>query len=141
MKIYADFGSDPAALEAIRSFLGSYSRPDAQDYVPEKATLFLRPISEAVDVSVQGAAPGKRTDLGHSHRRRRTEGSFIESIAKRGYLLVPGLWANLSGLSRSLAPRRGLCGRCRRVRPVRIQVRTVVGALGIVVGLGSIGNE
>ena len=53
VKIYADFGADPAALEAIRSFLGSYSHPDAQDYVPEKATLFLRPISEAVDVSVQ----------------------------------------------------------------------------------------
>ena len=53
VKIYADFGADPAALEAIRSFLGSFSHPDAQDYVPEKATLFLRPISEAVDVSVQ----------------------------------------------------------------------------------------
>ena len=66
------------------------------------------------------------------------EGSFIESISKHGSLLVPELWANLSGLSRSLAPRPGLCGRCCRVRQVRIQVRTAVGALGIVVGLGSL---
>ena len=41
------------AVEVCRVDAIAYTHPDAQDYVPEKATLFLRPISEAVDVSVQ----------------------------------------------------------------------------------------
>ena len=52
VRIYANFGSDPKALEAIRSLLGVYSHPDARPYVPVKATLFIRPIAEAVDVPV-----------------------------------------------------------------------------------------
>ncbi len=45
VRIYANFGSDPQALEAIRSLLSGYSHPDARPYVPAKATLFIRPIA------------------------------------------------------------------------------------------------
>ena len=52
VRIYANFGSDHQALEAIRSLLSGYTHPDARPYVPAKATLFVRPIAEAVDVPV-----------------------------------------------------------------------------------------
>ena len=46
VRIYANFGSDPQALQAILSLLSGYSHPDAVPYVPAKATLFIRPIAE-----------------------------------------------------------------------------------------------
>ena len=52
VRIYANFGSDLQALESIRSTLREYSHPDARPYVPAKATLFIRPMAEAVDVTV-----------------------------------------------------------------------------------------
>ena len=52
VRICDNFGSDPQALEAILSLLSGYSHPDARPYVPAKATLFIRPIAEAVDVAV-----------------------------------------------------------------------------------------
>ena len=52
VRIYANFGSDPQALEAIRSLLSGYSHLDARPYVPAKAALFIRPIAEALDVPV-----------------------------------------------------------------------------------------
>ncbi len=45
VRIYANFGRDPQALEAILSLLSGYSHPDARPYVPAKATLFIRPIA------------------------------------------------------------------------------------------------
>ncbi len=45
VRIYANFGRDPQALQAIRSLLSGYSHPDARPYVPAKATLFIRPIA------------------------------------------------------------------------------------------------
>ena len=52
VRIYANFGSDLQALESIRSTLREYSHLDARPYVPAKATLFIRPMAEAVDVTV-----------------------------------------------------------------------------------------
>ena len=52
VRIYANFGSDLQALESIRSTLREYSHPDARPYVPAKAILFIRPMAEAVDVTV-----------------------------------------------------------------------------------------
>ena len=52
VKIYANFGSDPEALETIRSLLSGYSHLDARPYVPAKAALFIRPIAEEMNAPV-----------------------------------------------------------------------------------------
>jgi hypothetical protein len=39
---YADFANDPAALQAILTLLREYRPSDAQQFVPEKASLFLQ---------------------------------------------------------------------------------------------------
>ena len=64
VRIYANFGSDLQALESIRSTLREYSHPDARPYVPAKATLFIRPMAEAVDVTVLD------WELGQPQRKR-----------------------------------------------------------------------
>lgn len=46
VRIYDDFGTDPDALRAIRSLLGTYRHPKAEEYVPDKAVLFVQPTSE-----------------------------------------------------------------------------------------------
>jgi hypothetical protein len=52
VKIYADFANDPEAFQNITNFLTSYTNADAQPYQPEAATLFIRPLGEAVDVTL-----------------------------------------------------------------------------------------
>jgi hypothetical protein len=49
---YADFANDPEALAAIRTLLSEYRHPGAQPYLPEKATLFIRPLASASDATL-----------------------------------------------------------------------------------------
>jgi len=49
---YADFANDREALQAIRAFLDEYEHPQAEPYIPEKATLFIKPVPELSGVTV-----------------------------------------------------------------------------------------
>jgi hypothetical protein len=49
---YADFANDRQALQAIRTFLDAYQHPQAEPYIPEKATLFIKPVPEPSGVAL-----------------------------------------------------------------------------------------
>ncbi len=49
---YADFANDPEALWAIRNLLEEYRHPQAQSYAPEKAAIFVRPVSPSPDLHI-----------------------------------------------------------------------------------------
>ena len=49
---YADFADDPQALLAIRTLLHEYRHPQAVTYKPDKAALFLRPVSPSSDLAI-----------------------------------------------------------------------------------------
>jgi hypothetical protein len=44
---YADFANDPEALKAIRELLENYRAPDAQTFVPERASVFLQQTTQS----------------------------------------------------------------------------------------------
>ena len=52
IKIFHDFANDLNAFQRITSLFVHYTHPNAQPYVPESATLFIRPLTEAVGVTV-----------------------------------------------------------------------------------------
>jgi len=47
---YATFANDPDALTAIRALLEGYRHPQAGPYLPDKAALFIRPVSPSSDL-------------------------------------------------------------------------------------------
>jgi WD40 repeat protein len=47
--IYADFANDPAAFQAIGALLESYEHPEAVDYRPPAASLFISPLVGQVE--------------------------------------------------------------------------------------------
>ena len=65
VKIFAEFTPIPEVLENIRSFLTDYEHPDAEPYVPERAALFIRPLTEVTGVTVQDwpLEAGRLTDV------------------------------------------------------------------------------
>ena len=52
ISIYFDNVNDKQAFEQITQFLTEYTHPGAQPYVPESATLFISPLTEAIGVTV-----------------------------------------------------------------------------------------
>ncbi len=47
---YADFANDPQALLAIRTLLAEYRHPQAEPYTPDRAALFIQPVSPSSDL-------------------------------------------------------------------------------------------
>jgi len=53
IKIYAEFANHPDVLENINALFSGYKHPAARPYTPSGATLFIQPLVEARDVTLQ----------------------------------------------------------------------------------------
>jgi hypothetical protein len=53
LRIYANFGGDEAAQEAIVALLNDYTHPSAEVYDPKHAALFIQPMGQVADLELQ----------------------------------------------------------------------------------------